>query len=465
MPRKAAKPSMRLLNLRGQVWWFMRDLPADCRAVYGKKTWLTNLGTSDVRAAMAQRDKLEAETTAAFKKMRAGTWHPKDALSAPERGQLYREQIAALFRDAVPPADPDAPLGDTVPRVYPDDLELVVLAAEAESDNFRGPQRAAFEEALRGAVAVDHHLDAYASAISALAPAKVTGRKGNIRQFARWAAEKKLRLDAITRKVAGEYVTVTIDPMHRKTAETHLSSLRSYWSFLHARGHIKGGDDKDGPWAGQRIKAVAKRAERGGRDEERAFTEAEVKALLYSPFPTAMAAEFEPQIADAIRISLLTGMRLEEIVTLWVEEVHDGVFDIQQGKTTAAARRVPIHPDLIELVERRKKDKGPRDWLFHELAGERDPGDIFGKRFRRYRLAVGVDDKREGRRRSLVNFHSARHWFARSASFAGQSDKIIGSVIGHHPDKKNITWGVYIRETSEEQRRACVEAVKLPAAT
>ena len=96
MPRKAAKRSMRLLNLRGQIWWFMRDLPADCEAVYGKKTWLTNLKTSDVRVAMEQRDKLEVETTEAFRKMRAGTWNPKETLSPPERGQLYREQIAAL---------------------------------------------------------------------------------------------------------------------------------------------------------------------------------------------------------------------------------------------------------------------------------------------------------------------------------------------------------------------------------
>ncbi|WP_374369749.1 tyrosine-type recombinase/integrase [Tabrizicola sp.] len=457
---------MRLLNLRGQVWWFMRDLPADCRAVYGKKTWLTNLCTSDVRAAMEQRDRLEVETTEAFKKMRAGTWNPKDALSAPERGQLYRDQIAALVggsegsdgtgeRELVAFVEGDAD--------EPDALELLVLAAEAERDSYRGAQRAAYEGAVKGAVTVDHHLDAYAAAISALAPATVAGRKGNIRQFARWAAEKKLRLDTITRKVAGAYVTATIDPMHPKTAETHLSSLRFYWSFLHARGHITGGDKKGGVWAGQQIKAVGKRAERGSKDEERPFTEAEVKTLLFSPFPPRMESGFETQIADALRISLLSGMRLEEIVTLWVEEVHDGVFDIQQGKTDAAARRVPIHPDLVELVARRKKDKGPKDWLFHELAEARDPGDIFGKRFRRYRLAVGVDDKKDGKRRSLVNFHSARHWFARTASFAGQSDKIIGSVIGHRPDKKDITFGVYIRETSEEQRKACVESVQLPA--
>lgn len=447
MARKAKNKADALLELKGLTWWFQRDVPADCRSVFGKKTWLVNLSTSDVRVARQERDRLKVETTAAFRKMRDGAWNPSVGLSPSERGALYRQQIAAFSAD-----DPSSA----------EERELVVFAAEAEQDNLRGPSKRAFKEALKGSVAVDHHLDAYAAAISALAAATVSGRKGNIRQFARWAEERKLRLDAITRRVAGQYVTDVIDPMHRKTAETHLSSLKSYWTFLHARGHILGGDDKGGPWAGQRIQANAKRVERGDLEEERPFTEAEVMTLLYSPYPQRMDAEVQAQLLDALKISLLSGMRQEEIVTLWVEEVHDGVFDIQQGKTQAAARKVPIHPDLVELVNRRKEGKGPKDWLFEELADARDPGDIFGKRFHRYRLALGVDDRREGRRRSLVNFHSARHWFARSASHAGQPVKTIGSVIGHRPDKKDVTFGVYIRETSEEQRRACILSVKLP---
>ncbi|WP_054005001.1 site-specific integrase [Cypionkella psychrotolerans] len=146
-----------------------------------------------------------------------------------------------------------------------------------------------------------------------------------------------------------------------------------------------------------------------------------------------------------------------------VEGVRDGVFDIQQGKTTAAARPVPIHPSLLEIIKRRTEGKGPKDWLFHELTKERDAGDILGKRFRRYRVALGVDDMREGKRRSLVTFHSARHWFAYNASISGQHENTIGSVIGHRPDKKKITFGVYIKGISEEQRQACVEAVQLPA--
>jgi integrase len=448
LARKTAKALPRLLRLKGQTFWFARDLPVDCRKIFGKKTWLTNLGTADIKVATERRNALEAETTLAFTAMRTGTWNPSEGLSPAARGELYRETLSALTR--VPDADPEA-------------LELAVFAAESERDTYRGSQKLAFGDALEGSVEVDRHIDAYLATIAKLAPATVRGRKGHILQFARWAAEKKLRLDAINRRVAGQYVTMVIDPMHPKTATAHLGSLRAYWSFMHRRGHIVGADAKGGPWADQQTEVQGKRVERGNKDEARPFTADEVRTLLYSTFPPRMSAACEAQLIDALTISLLSGMRQEEIATLWVEEVHDGVFDIQQGKTPSAARQVPIHPSLLEIIKRRTEGKGPKDWLFHELANERDAGDVLGKRFRRYRVALGVNDKREGKRRSLVTFHSARHWFAYNASIAGQHENTIGSVIGHQPDKKKTTFGIYIKGTSEEQRKACVEAVQLPS--
>jgi integrase len=163
-------------------------------------------------------------------------------------------------------------------------------------------------------------------------------------------------------------------------------------------------------------------------------------------------------------------MRLAEIITLWRGEVDTdadgrwagGFISIGQGKTGAAIRRVPIHPDLAEIMERRTKDKQPKDWLFHELQAERDPGDTFGKCFARYRERLGVDDKRDGKRRSLVNFHSFRRWFVTQAEQAGHPESTIAAVVGHAGGRKGITFGKYSGGPSDEQRRACVEAVKLP---
>ncbi|MFN3723676.1 MAG: tyrosine-type recombinase/integrase [Paracoccaceae bacterium] len=470
MAGKSKNGATRLLRLQGETWWFKQDVPAACQAICGKKVWMENLATADVRVAKARRDALEAETKQAFADMRAGRWAKGRELSPSDRGALWRETLIALSLQQR--ADGRELVRDksaietgwslSSEELEPDQADVAHHAEEAERDSLRGSEKVAFEDARLGRVAVDHHLDDYIKAISALAPATQAGRKGHVLQFKVWCAADKVELARVDRKLAGRYVTQKIDGMHPKTAEAHLSSLRSYWSFLHARGHIVGGDDKGGPWADQRIRVKAKRMERGSREEERPFTAEEVNALLHTPYPAGMNEAHRAQVVDAVTVSLLSGMRMEEILTLWVEEVSDGVFDIQQGKTEAAARKVPIHPALTELVKRRMKGKGPKDWLFHELKAERDPGDTFGKRFHRYRLNVGVDDKREGKRRSLVNFHSARRWFITAARHADQPRETIGDVVGHRADKKDITFGVYTQGASEAQWRACVEAVCLP---
>jgi hypothetical protein len=44
----------------------------------------------------------------------------------------------------------------------------------------------------------------------------------------------------------------------------------------------------------------------------------------------------------------------------------------------------------------------------------------------------------------------------------GQQEAVIKDVIGHVPDKKNVTRNSYIYTSSGPQMRACVESVKLP---
>lgn len=117
-------------------------------------------------------------------------------------------------------------------------------------------------------------------------------------------------------------------------------------------------------------------------------------------------------------------------------------------------------PSQLPQISANRRD----DWLFHELQNERDPGDTFGKRFARFREYLGVDDKREGKRRSLVNFHSFRRWFVTEAERASQPVSTIAAVVGHSEGREGMTFGVYSAGPSEDQRRTCVAAVKLPVA-
>jgi len=454
MAGKSSKGAMRLLTLRGLTWWMKIDIPKACRHHFkGRTAYLENLQTSDVRLAKERRDEAEREIRNLFTDIKSGKVASDGAVAARERGLLWREAIREV-------QDVDAV--DAHGWSPEDDARY---AAEADHDRLRGRERQEFGDALVGRVPVEEHLEPYLTAIK-LAPKTTNERRGLVMRFARWCQQHEHKLDGINRRIVGQYVGEAIQPMDRSTAKKHLTALRGYWDFLTRRGYVEGrmvgGKSVDSPWEGQEVTNNKRRVERGDEDDEREFTEEELRTLLYSPYPAAMDDAFREQIADALRMSLLSGMRMAEVLTLWAEEVHDGVFDIKQGKTRSAARKVPIHPDLTEIVARRTTGKGPKDMLFHELTRQRDPGDTFGKRFNRYRRHLGVDDVRPGKRRSLVNFHSARRWFTTEARHAGQPVETIKDVIGHAPDKKKDPVYAYARRASGDQMRECVQAVSLP---
>lgn len=460
-----AKSSRRYLDLRGLKYWFKRDIPAAVRIHFGgKSAYLVNLETGDIRAAMTRRDELKRETDKLFQDARVGRFSAANVDSIQSLAEIWAKEAEEAERD---------PRGWTA-KITGRKLALVedhetdsphgFIMEEAERiEQTHGEEgRDRFLNLVQGRVDVAHHVDAYMREVRLAANTK-RERKSLILRFADWAKLQGKSLPEINRALAGRYFSEVIAPLHPQTAKKHIGSVKLYWDFLIARGHIAGSN----PWEGQRLPDRGRRVERGDERDERAFTEAEIKTLLCSPYPPRMQERFKQQLHDVMRIAALTGMRVGEIVTLWVEECpiaedDAGYFDIRQGKTAAAARRVPMHSDLLEIVKRRSKGKGPQDWLFDELADERDPGDTFGKRFRQYRLKLGVNDQQPGKRRSLVNFHSFRRWFITEAERAGVPESTISSVVGHEEGRKSITFGTYSEGPAWQQMRACVDAVGLP---
>jgi len=457
--------SERLLTLKGNVWWFRKGVPAGIRRVIGgPEYYMINLQTSSITEAKKLRDKLDASIRVQFDEVRDGRRRALEDFHVGEEGSTPRR----------PPEIHTATLRGEINRIAmaeaedSDELGLIIEAAEAEADAMCPAQREAFEKALEGKVEIEKHLEDYLSKAE-LAPKTTAERRGHIMKLARWCSAKRKTLDQIDRREAGRYVADELDPMHPVTQGKHLTALRQYWIYLARRGLVQlpvGETVKTGwPWNDQQIEKKGKRVERGAQKAvERPFTDTEVVTLLQSPFP--LTSSFKAPMHDILRTSLLSGMRQAEIITLWAEEIverDDGLwFNIQQGKTDAAARMVPVHTTLAPMIRARLANKKAQDMLFHELADRGNPSDTYGKRFKNWREALGVDDKREGVRRSLVNFHSARRWFATKARHAGQTKDIIADVIGHRPDKQDVTFGRYARGASEGQLRACVEAVRFP---
>ncbi|WP_321335022.1 tyrosine-type recombinase/integrase [Breoghania sp.] len=460
---------MRHLQLKGNIYRFRIGIPTALQRHFDdKKFYVRSLQTGDVSVAKQRRDIAEREVEGLFADCRKNgtTTTVRDAIR--ELGETWARELAESRKDAI--AWTAKVFGKDERTIRPDEISSAEDFIAEQADQIEREQgeeaRSRFLNEAFGRVEVGHHQDAYLNEIK-LAPKTIRDRRGHLNKFARWVDAQGLSLADIDRKAAGRYFTAELAAGDRWTARKHLSSLKGYWDYLSGRGHVAFAKD-DNPWERQMLPDRRRRVERGARaNDERPFTEAEIKRLFYAPKADRARAAgrgFGQQIDDAMRIAALSGMRLAEIITLWCSEcdVDAGFFSIGHGKTAAAVRRVPIHPDLTEIVRRRTKDKQPDDWLFHELKDERDPGDTFGKRFGRYRERLGVDDQREGKRRSLVNFHSFRRWFVTEAERAGQPESTIAFVVGHAEGRKGITFGTYSRGPSDAQMRACVEAVRLP---
>nr|WP_259669282.1 DUF6538 domain-containing protein [Rhizobium lentis] len=260
-------------------------------------------------------------------------------------------------------------------------------------------------------------------------------------------------LQAMTKKEAVRFcdelpaLAAKLSPV---TLNKYVSRLSVYWTWLGNRHEVD-----SNIWQGRRLREPQQTTDQ----KERPFTDDEVKLLLKGPA--------DPQMDDLMRIAALSGARLDAIVCLKVKDCRDdGVFVFKPQKKEPGPRLCPIHSDLAEIIERRKKGKETEDDIFPEWPGVKKTTSLRERSFKTsneftaYRRSVGVDDRREGKRRGLVNFHSFRRWFITKAEQAGQPESTIAVVVGHK--RQGMTFGVYSGGPLLTQARQCVEAVKLP---
>jgi integrase len=241
---------------------------------------------------------------------------------------------------------------------------------------------------------------------------------------------------------------------HPKTANKKLSALRQYWEWLDRSFAIR-----PNPWMRKSLpKAKAHRVAPDGPDgPERPFTDEEVRTLL--------AGSTDIDLANVMRIAALSGLRLDEIGQLRVADCSNDSFAVTRSKTAAGVRSVPIHSTLKPLIAELIATRDPKSFLFPDFpdTGWDDNRTMaISKRFAYYRKKLGVDDKRPGSRRSKVNFHSFRRWFATKAEDAGNRENVVGDIMGHEGDV-GITFGLYSGAQLTRLKRTCVESVKLPS--
>jgi integrase len=160
-------------------------------------------------------------------------------------------------------------------------------------------------------------------------------------------------------------------------------------------------------------------------------------------------------------LGLYTGMRLEEICQLHVEDVkiedEIWVIDVNDNdgkklKTDSSRRVVPIHSELIRLgfVGYCKSQKNANQKiLFSELKKGRDGySQSVSKWFGRYRESRGISGRG-------LDFHSFRHTVADRLKKDGVEEKLASTILGH--EAHGITYGRYAKGYLKETLQCVIE--------
>lgn len=436
----------RFLEKHGNKWRVVVPVPQKARATIGKTKLRHALNTD----SLATANRLKWSVVKAFQ-------NQIDRALSPDDHQATALYLAQMRRDAANAND-----GETEPEdlVIDDHIEEI-LGAPIGVDRHQRP-------------IYDHEREAAASAFADIARGDRTPLEASRKRYLsqldvnhktqadderafeflqEWCKREKV---PFFRETFGQREAVrffddfgSIEGKGARTRNKYLVRLRVYWRFMLLRGEVP-----SNVWEGLTYAVPHETDE----DTERPLTEDEMKLLLAGPAV--------PHMHDLMRIGALTGARLNVIVSLKVGDCQDGNIRFKAAKKEKKARLVPIHPDLAGIIERRTDGKALTDDLFPEWppvqkqGSKRERSYKVSQAFTTYRRGRGVADERDNKRRSLVNFHSFRRWFATEAERADQPESTIASVIGHK--RNGMTFGVYSAGPKLEQARRCVEAVKLP---
>jgi integrase len=169
-------------------------------------------------------------------------------------------------------------------------------------------------------------------------------------------------------------------------------------------------------------------------------------------------------------LGLYTGSRLDELASLKVADVGTegdvmfiDIHDRDEGKrvkTKGSRRKVPLHPDVIELGFKRYLATLPANGDLFPLVRSHSKGprsSAFSKWFARTLDGLGITDRR------LV-FHSFRHGFKDACRDAGMAKDVHDRLTGHASQDVGDSYGVgySIKRLDEELARIEWKGLSIP---
>lgn len=204
----------------------------------------------------------------------------------------------------------------------------------------------------------------------------------------------------------------------------------------------------DNPFAGHKLpkRKVADIA----KTARKAFTPDELQRVF-----SAARDEGQETLCDLIMLGSLTGCRIEELAQFTKASVVmiEGVrsFKVEDSKTVAGVREIPVHPLLAPIVDRLIEVS--KDGFLLPSAGGNKYGirsDPLSKSFGRLKTSLGFGTQHV--------FHSVRASVITQLLRAGVPGNVVANIVGHETGL--VTFDIYDEGASPQQKLAAL--IKLP---
>ena len=418
----------RYLYKRHNVYWVRVRVPDKVRDIVGKTQLTKNLYTTDLAEANRKKHKIVSEMK---QEIHFAERKIDGSLASLSKEDQIRE-LAIEFRTS----------SDKTPENLESIFEEVIknkiseLYGEYQSDaifNINNPEWTGKEptpKAVKATSDAFRIINPKSNPLSIVSKIYLAERKkdlktatfkrkeSNINQFIRWEGNSDIK--NIKNKIAGDYVTQLIERKNHANAtlKNIIFDIGSLFTWAEGRGF-----GNFNPF--QKIKLPK---EKKSSKKRRPWSDENI--LLFLQSEKISRNEFVATV-----VAMYSGMRLDEICNLQNKNIFDKCFHVEEGKTEAAARVIPVHPVIEPLLEK-LRGSVKEDYLIRGIKGggyDKKRSWNFQKKLGRLRQKLGMP---EG-----VNFHTLRNTFVTRMENIGIPTNHINQLIGHKHN--NLSLDVY----------------------
>lgn len=259
----------------------------------------------------------------------------------------------------------------------------------------------------------------------------------NVRQFvSQFRFFETTGLDDLKGWVDGLGATLSIPTIKKK-----LGHVRSYWTYCVEQKYTKAPPPPQGL-----VKAPKKNKNNSSKLmqlKRRPWTVGDYHNLL-------AASKQDTVLTDLIKLGAHTGMRREEICAMRLEQVTTDRFIVEDAKSAAGWREIPIHKDIKQLVARLVSESAD-GYLLPNLTVNKHGtrGSAIGTRFSRLKIKLGYPQTQV--------LHCFRYTLSFMMRDAGTPENHAALIVGH--EAGGMTYGVYGRDISFATKVQIMESV------